>query len=680
MWLLILSLFFILPRQIKAAVPPLSLPTADTNIPYVGAFYMPGFKLGTPIPGWRGIENFDPTRKPLLGYFDEGNPETMDWEIKWALENGINFFIFDWFRCANGTDVKCDDVLGKPITPDKLMYSASLHEGFLKSSFQNQMKFAIMLTRHGDGVPLFSDENDLKNNLLPFIINNYLKKSNYLKINNRPLLFFFGTENLDDSSGNNKIDSRIIRIIRDTVKQSGLAEPYLIAEDRGFTARKIDKSNSYKTIGYDHVFSYWPEVYQSNGEYFWQKAASITEDQALAGMKESYNWLKSNQVLPFIANANPMANGVNQPLWTISPSKYEQLITYLKSSIIPNITNSDLSKKVIITDAWNEITEGHWISPTNKYGFDYLKSIRNILTQKNNNPNYSLPLQNGFGPYDSQYQNLMKRVVSPSVFENSEFTFNNDGNYKIADKSPTGNTEKLSFGAWFNSINPQSIGLSNFIPLQKGYGSLHLVISSSGYGHCAISTDKTPWYPPGGGTTAGWNSTQFKFGQWHHLFCVYDGSKLYAYVDGVKTGTSTINVTGKTSDPYNDFIFGINYQGKIAKLKIVKEAYTDSQVNALYESTKIFSTPTPTRIPSSTPTLPPSLCSPCPNLPQAKSKGDSDCSGTTTLNDYSIWRSEYVSSNKGVLNKNNWHSDYNCDGKTNLTDALIWKVNFIKGL
>ena len=83
--------------------------------------------------------------------------------------------------------------------------------------------------------------------------------------------------------------------------------------------------------------------------------------------------------------------------------------------------------------------------------------------------------------------------------------------------------------------------------------------------------DKTPWYPPGGGTTAGWNSTQFKFGQWHHLFCVYDGSKLYAYVDGVKTGTSTINVTGKTSDPYNDFIFGINYQGKIAKLKIVRK-------------------------------------------------------------------------------------------------------------
>jgi hypothetical protein len=89
----------------------------------------------------------------------------------------------------------------------------------------------------------------------------------------------------------------------------------------------------------------------------------------------------------------------------------------------------------------------------------------------------------------------------------------------------------------------------------------------------------------------------------------------------------------------------------------------------------------PTAIPTNTPTLPPSsLCAQCVGKPQAKSKGDADCSGTTTLNDFSIWRSEFISSNLGILNKNNWRSDYNCDGKTNLIDASIWRVNFIKSL
>lgn len=665
MWFLFLVSFLILSPPLLAAPSSPNIPT--NKVPYVGTFYMPGFKVGSILPGWRGIENFDPSRKPLLGYFDEGNPETMDWEIKWALENGINFFIFDWFRCADGTNIKCNGdtgVLGKPITPDKLMYSASLHQGFLKSQFQNQMKFAIMLTRHGDNVPLFSTKEDFQNNLLPFIIDNYLKKSNYLKIGNRPVIFFFGVENPDNSSGYNKINSEIIQLIRQRLQESGLGDPYLIAEDRNFTARKNTVIDSYKQIGYDHSFSYWPQVYQSNGEYFWGKAASITEDQALNGMKESYDWLKNNQHLPFITNANPMANGVNQPLWTLSPPKYENLITYLNSNIMPSI-QSDLGKQMLIVDAWNEIVEGHWIAPTNKYGFDYLKSIRKILTQQNNSPDYRSPAETGNGPYDSEYQNLLKRVVSPSVFENSEFSFTGNNDYKIADKSPTGNTNKLSFGAWFNFPKPST----NFIPLEKGYGSLHMVLNAYGGGQCAISTSDISWYKTG--STASWDPSTITFNEWHHLFCVYDGSKLHTYLDGKKAGTSNISVTGLTSDPYNDFTFGKNYQGKIAKLKVVKEAYTDSQVLALYNSTKIISTPTLppptiTQTPSSTliPTQPPL-------------SGDANGDGKVDATDFNIWKMEYSS----ILFNNNprgKRADFNKDNKIDLVDYSIWRAGFCK--
>jgi len=94
------------------------------------------------------------------------------------------------------------------------------------------------------------------------------------------------------------------------------------------------------------------------------------------------------------------------------------------------------------------------------------------------------------------------------------------------------------------------------------------------------------------------------------------------------------------------------------------------------ENWRIHLSPTSTPIPTSVP----SPCTQCPGEVNTKLKGDADCSGTITLNDYSIWRSEYHSGHLGLLNKNSWYSDYNCNGKADLTDALIWRINFSREL
>lgn len=92
--------------------------------------------------------------------------------------------------------------------------------------------------------------------------------------------------------------------------------------------------------------------------------------------------------------------------------------------------------------------------------------------------------------------------------------------------------------------------------------------------------------------------------------------------------------------------------------------------------------PTVTTVPTKilSPTLPPSLCSQCSDKPEAKLKGDADCSGGTSLNDSSIWRSEFISGNRGTIIKNNWRADFDCNGKVTLIDASIWRGNFIKSL
>jgi len=73
-------------------------------------------------------------------------------------------------------------------------------------------------------------------------------------------------------------------------------------------------------------------------------------------------------------------------------------------------------------------------------------------------------------------------------------------------------------------------------------------------------------------------------------------------------------------------------------------------------------------------------CTQCPNDLTAKGKGDADCGGSTALNDFSIWRSEFISGNLGTTSQSTWQADFDCDGKVTLNDFSIWRSNFIKGL
>ena len=48
--------------------------------------------------GFNDLAEEYPDRTPLMGYYEEEDPEVCDWEIKWALEHGINCFIYCWYR------------------------------------------------------------------------------------------------------------------------------------------------------------------------------------------------------------------------------------------------------------------------------------------------------------------------------------------------------------------------------------------------------------------------------------------------------------------------------------------------------------------------------------------------------------------------------------------------------
>ena len=110
-------------------------PSPATSDRIVAAHYYAAWKKGAAgiHEGFNDLAEEFPDRTPLMGYYDEENPEVCDWEIKWALEHGINCFIYCWYRKK--------DNAGKPVTVNDLRCGHGIHEAFFNARYQNYINF-----------------------------------------------------------------------------------------------------------------------------------------------------------------------------------------------------------------------------------------------------------------------------------------------------------------------------------------------------------------------------------------------------------------------------------------------------------------------------------------------------------------------------------------------------------
>ncbi len=568
-------------------VPSPSLPTSDY---LVGSFYYPGWHLNPYDPwvdnGWLSINNF-PNRKPLLGYYDEGNPEVTDWEIKWAAEHGINFFIIQWKRCEFSGFNSCATMLGKPINKDTLSRRYALNDGFSRATLRNNIKFAINMVDIIAHTQPFSTTEDLRDNLMPFLIDNYFKQSNYLVINNKPVLFLF--EDLDGmakAGGDPQKVKDMLNIMRQAAINSGFDDLIIMGHDWQFVNRNITPNQKLKEYGVDYSFSYVTPVTTVDGVYVRDHA---TEQQAIESQRQSYEWFKNTTNIPFIVTASPFWDSYPNTFnttgnWYASPDGFKQIINNAKS--IMKQSASDLGKRMIIVDAWNEYGEGHYIAPTSGFGFSYLQSIRETLTDKNNTPDYRLPQEHGMGPYESLYENYNTiHTKSYADVAKKTYLFNKpddfidveDIGFNIAD------TNKLTFGGWIKS----SLTATNNIHISKP-STTSIVLKKDGSGYCVFATKNNNAYSSG--TMVSWPINTIAADIWHHIICIYDGSHVSVYIDGTKTATSTTAISGNLNNRL--FRLRLGYYpdgwsaGAVSNFIFQNSILSDSQIQTLYQSTR----------------------------------------------------------------------------------------------
>ena len=375
-------------------------PKPATSDYIVAAHYYAAWKKGAAQihNGFEDLHDY-PERTPLMGYYDEENPEVCDWEIKWAVEHGINCFIYCWYRLK--------DNMGKPVTENDLRCGHALHEAMFNAKYQKYMKFAIMFEaseRWGG-----TDENDMLENLMPFWTETYFKRGNYLIIDNKPVIFVYNQDRLTaDAFPEAEMQKRTFDKCREYAKQAGFDGMIF-----GLCNTSTEKSKVEEAInrGYDFRFGYnsgySPEYNNPSPEEVLNKQTELLKTRLETDCERfvptvSCFWDPTPR---YSQKWKDMGYPYEswEKIWYLQPDDFRKKLKLFKE-IINKLPDNAWGKKIIMVDNWNEWDEGHFVAPSLQFGFRYLQAIREELTNRDNLPDYRTPQDMGFTGYNKNWK------------------------------------------------------------------------------------------------------------------------------------------------------------------------------------------------------------------------------------------------------------------------------------
>ena len=358
----------------------------------IGAHYFPGWKSGT-HQGWTAIADY-PDRTPLLGYYEEGNPQVTDWEIKWCLEHGISFFVYCWYRDLGN--------VGQPVTVEAARLGHAIHEGLFRARYADSFRFAIMWENYGTR-GMVASIDDLMDHLLPFWMENYFTRGNYLVVDNKPVLFVYHLPSLLEQVGGLDEARRALNLMRRACQDAGFDGLTLMCEHRGPDVGLLEEM---RDCGFDASFAYcWHPDQRFPGA-----------EEAIAYQIDIMRSRLDQPILPFVPTASmgwdpwpwrsdnpdtPWVNPDTMIRWLSTPEEWLDLLAQIKE-LMARTPNSSPCAKMLLLDNWNEWAEGHYIAPHAFGGFGYLQAVREVFTARDNLPDYRTPQQLSLGPYEDK--------------------------------------------------------------------------------------------------------------------------------------------------------------------------------------------------------------------------------------------------------------------------------------
>lgn len=334
----------------------------------IGVYYYPGWSPGIKGPSlpdpWKPIYAY-PEKKPYLGWYDDSRVKTLEQQLKWMHQYGIDFVAFDWYW-ENG----------RPATESSV-------GAYLKAPSKSKVKYALLWANHGK-IPNARKQWE---DMIDYWLVQHLKNPEYLQIEGQPVVFIFSGDDLRDNARNDGTNTQtLLNIAQDKARAKGLKGIYFVfstpATEYWVKAFAIE-SNFSALSAYNYHFGITHTFV--GGKY---KETILPASHSYKELDEGYRmqwqWILENSKLPYFI---PMTSGWDKrpwggskdPLHDNSMSTPDEFEAHLKSAKSMMDSYPKKTKRIGLICCWNEYGEGSYIEPTKKHGFSYLERLKAVF-------------------------------------------------------------------------------------------------------------------------------------------------------------------------------------------------------------------------------------------------------------------------------------------------------------
>ena len=441
------------------------IPTAHANSTYVpkpqpastdyliGTYYFPGygkncFYRSGILKEWPMLVSSNLWTKPALGYYDESLPEVVDWQIKWAVEHGIGFFLVDWYWDA-GT-----------------LYLEHWIDAFQKAKYRSSLKWAVMWANHN---PPGSHSCEDWINVTKHWIGKYLQTPEYLRLNGKPAIFIWSPEGLRrDVKGSENV-AELFAISDKMAKEAGLPGiDFYAMNDLDFQRLKAEGYIAQST------YHWWSDAPSSSRDNMFFSYKAVV-DRAEAAWNEREKQAHPHG-LPFIPVAETGWDGRPRHslntyiIYERTPQEFKRHLHSLKQWL------DSRNQKLFILAPWNEWTEGSFIEPCSDFGFEMLRAIRDVFCKNFAESDDTCPTDLNLGSYD---QFPVIRPVS-QVSNRTQWDFQAEQSLLDWTPAPVANLQFTPDGCSFLTRNGDPIIASPKLKIKAAdFKRLEVVLAAS---------------------------------------------------------------------------------------------------------------------------------------------------------------------------------------------------------
>ena len=341
----------------------------------IGALYFPGWPS---IDRWARIWPTDPQRKPVLGWYDEANPEVVDWQIKWAVENGIKFFMVDWYWHKGG------------------MHLEHWIRAYEKARYRRYLKWCMMYANHN---PAGSHSEADQRAVTRYWIDNFFHMPEYYRIDDKPVVMYWSPAALKrDMGGQAGGPKKLLEISRELAREAGYKGIYFVTMKWPEASTKAGDIQWLKDEGFEMTSIYH---FMHHGG----KAANPRRFPFELVASCSYEWWQARRetgILPFLPN---LSTGWHSRPWHGGRGIWiEGRTAPLFRRICEDARRfaDETGVKRMVLAPLNEWGEGSYAEPCKEFGFGMYEAVRDTFCKK---PAAGWPLNYGpsdvgLGPYD----------------------------------------------------------------------------------------------------------------------------------------------------------------------------------------------------------------------------------------------------------------------------------------